>query len=89
MPDQTIDPYNDPLKGDFVARCSWDGCGWETKLKLNLGAGLKVGDPVYRDPENQFFGRCMRCKRHSLVITQAPEPPGPKKPKGFWKIPTE
>lgn len=77
----------DPLQGDYVAECS--GCGASIKLRLELGIRLKVGDQVYRDPNNASVGRCFRCKRYALVVTQAPEEPPPPGAKGFWKIPTE
>jgi len=50
---------------------------------------LGVGDSVYRDPQRENFGRCNRCKRHKMVIVEAPPGPTPEQPKGFWKVPTE
>ena len=84
-----IDPYHDPLAGEYEAACSWEDCGWTAKLKLNLGMKLQVGDKVYRDPSNERVGKCVKCKRYSLVITKVPEGTGPVQPRGFWKIPTE
>lgn len=79
-------PYNDPLQGDYEASCKH--CGWTTKLRLNLGAGLKIGDKVYADPDNQFFGRCNRCRRHGLYITQSPEREIDTNRQGFWRVPS-
>ncbi len=79
----------DPLMADYVAKCDFPGCEWSTKIKLHPGVGLKIGDLVYLDPENETFGRCMKCKRHSLRIIMAPETAETAKPKGFWRIPTE
>lgn len=50
---------------------------------------LQPGDNVYRDPQNQNMGKCLKCKRHSLVITKAPDHSTTVKPKGFWRVPTE
>lgn len=83
------DHHHDPLVGDYDVACDYPGCGWTAIVKLHMGAGMKVGDLVYKDPENEVFGRCVKCKRHSLRITKAPPPPELPKPVGFWKIPTE
>ena len=79
--------YPDPLIGDYEAKCSF--CGFEAKLELLMSMGLKVGDLVYRDPENERVGKCNRCKRYTLEIIKAPPGPEPASPEGFWRIPTE
>jgi hypothetical protein len=82
-----IDRHIDPLLSDYEAACDYPGCGWTTKVRMHSGVGLKVGDLVYRDPENEVFGRCVKCKRRSLRITKVPPQESPPDPKGFWKLP--
>lgn len=76
----------DPLSGTYSAKCT--SCGWGAAYKLNLSAGLKVGDTLYRDPQNENFGKCRSCKRYKMQITAVPPGPSPNPPKGFWKVPT-
>lgn len=90
--DQYIDDIGERRKrldteGLYEAACSYDG--WSTPIKLALGMNLQVGDPVYRDPEKPYFGKCPLCQRYSLRITKTPNVPSPEPPQGFWKIPTE
>jgi hypothetical protein len=86
---ESIDHTIDPLMADYETACSYPGCGYTAIIKMHPGAGVKVGDLVYRDPEREAFGRCVKCKRYSMKVTKAPTPPLPPSPKGFWKIPTE
>lgn len=79
----------DPLSAKYTLECTWPGCGGTDIVSQNLGVGWAVGTLVPMDPSNDSFARCRQCKRHKMRVTKAPEPPAPKKPKGFTKIPTE
>jgi hypothetical protein len=79
----------DPLDGDYEAACTHPGCGWTNKFRMQANL-LNTGDSIPRDPTNGEFGKCRKCKRHSLTVTKVPArvltTPGHP---GFWKVPTE
>ena len=75
------------LNGTVTARC--DYCGFEHTITVIRAMKLKVGDPIYTDPTNDEFGRCKRCRRHTLKVTTAETFISHNKPQGFWKVPTD
>lgn len=81
-------PRMQALFGDFEAECTWPGCKGKLKFENAHSGGLRMGDIVYPDPRDQFFGRCPHCKRYNtLKVTKVPQLPPPPGPKGFTRIP--
>lgn len=79
---------HDPLSEEYTLTCQHEGCGAVRIIRHFASAGLKVGDYVPSSSSDPDFGRCLRCKRHTLKITAGPPPPAPLKPVGFTKVPT-
>jgi len=70
---------------DAVAQC--DACKATKKIRVVASCKLKPGDPLYTDPNNHDFGRCVRCKRTQMRILEVATSTSTSKPQGFWKIP--
>jgi uncharacterized protein (DUF2249 family) len=89
MPETPIldERYVDPFKLPSKATCSF--CKKETNILLASCMNLKVGDAVYRDPENVSFGRCPQCMRYKLVVSFVPTFTEEPVATGFWKMPVE
>jgi hypothetical protein len=80
-------PRMDALFGQFEAVCTWQGCNGKLKFENAHSGGLRVGDMVYQDHRDMFFGRCPHCKRYQMKVVKAPEVQLPPGPKGFTRIP--
>lgn len=84
MPERRVDK----LWAKYEAKCGATGCTGTLKFEQAWSAGLMMGSQVPEDPTNPLFGRCPRCRRHSLIVTVVPMEPVSSGPKGFTKIPT-
>lgn len=89
MPEaQYIDArYVDPFKVPAKATCSY--CNKESSILVASCMHLKVGDSVYRDPEHITYGRCPRCMRYRLVVSEIHVPTEEPTATGFWKLPVD
>ena len=60
------------------------------RLIFQVGsAGLVLGMVLEHSPSDPDYGRCLRCRRYKMEVTEVPAPPPPAKPKGFSRIPTQ
>ena len=69
------------------ARVQCDTCKSTQKVLVVASAKLKPGDALYTDPLNHNFGRCVKCKRQKMTVTEVETFTSTPKPQGFWKIP--
>lgn len=79
-----------PIFGRYKAVCTFNGppkCEGSRFFDYGVSAGLRPGDRLPPDPTDAEFGKCPRCKRHLMVVIQAPELPLPAPPVGFDRIP--
>lgn len=77
----------DPLAGKYKLKCAFAGCHGTLTISHTYGVGLKKGDAIPRDASNSAFGRCPICRRHTMVVVEAPEAAPTPALKGFTKVP--
>ncbi len=87
MPEHPVVP--NPVFAKYKLVCTYPGCKGAQQIEQAQSAGLRIGDLVPEDPGNFHYARCPRCKRTQMRVVEAPEPPKPKTPVGWTKIPTE
>ena len=82
-------PFMGPLETEYKTRCQWPGCngvGQEFRIPTEH---WRVGMIVTFDPSDPTIGRCTMCKRHTMMVVEAPDLPAPQGPEGFWRLPTK
>ena len=80
-----------PLFVEYELTCTHPGCEGKRLIDQAETAGWVLGTVVPFSPAHPEVGRCHKCKRHTMKVTKAPDPPPPRGPKGWapGKAPTE
>lgn len=78
-----------PLAEEYALTCQHEGCNGIRIISEVGSAGFVLGSMVQRSSEDPDRGRCLRCKRYTMKVTEVPPPFDPPKPEGFTRIPTQ
>jgi hypothetical protein len=78
----------DPLVEQYTLTCQHEGCGAKRIVQQVGSAGFTIGSMVLRSQADPDYGKCLRCQRYKMKVTEVPPPPEPLKPEGFTRVPT-
>lgn len=80
--------YN-PIFFKYRLECTHPGCSGRQEVDQATSAGWTLGMLIPEDASHPEVGRCPMCKRNKMKVVKAPEPPAPRKPVGWNKVPIE
>ncbi len=76
-----------PLFFPYSLACTHAGCQGKQLIEQAQSAGWVLGMIIPEDSSNPEVGRCPKCRRCKMKVVNAPEPPKPKGPIGWTKVP--